>query len=63
MTPRRFGSIKIERDWRELEEMAATVVPYEGPITRCPMGVARGHQSRTPVVTQPKQPVERRAGE
>jgi hypothetical protein len=30
MTPRRFGSIKIERDWRELEEMAAAVAPYEG---------------------------------
>ena len=63
MTPRRFGRIKIEKDWRELEEMAATVVPYEGPITRCPMGVARGHQSRTPVVTQPKQAVGPRADE
>ena len=63
MTPRRFGRIKNEKDWRELEEMAATVVPYEGPITRCPMGVARGHQSRTPVVTQPKRAVEPRTDE
>ena len=36
MTPRRFGRIKIEKDWRELEEMAAAVAAYEGPITRCP---------------------------
>jgi hypothetical protein len=51
------------KDWRELEEMAAAVAPYEGPITRCPTGVARGQQSGRPVVTQPKQAVEPRAGE
>jgi hypothetical protein len=63
MTPRRFGRIKIEKDWRELEEMAAAVASYERPITRCPTGVACGHQSRTPVVTQPKRAVEPRTGE
>jgi len=54
LAPSRFGRIKSERNWRELEEMAAAVARYDGPITRCPTGVARGHQSRPPVAVEPE---------
>ena len=42
----RIGKSAKER--AEVEQMREAVARYDGPITRCPPGVARGHETVTP---------------
>jgi len=53
MTPLRFGRIKSEKEQRESAEMAAAVARYQGPITYCRPGVARGHETRVTYESMP----------
>jgi len=56
MTPIRFGRIKSEKEQRELADMAAAVARYQGPITYCRPGVARGHQTKVTYDAMPRPP-------
>jgi len=58
MTPRRFDRIKSEKAWRALEETTAAVARYDGQLRAARRGSNVEHQSRMPIVAQPKQPVE-----
>jgi len=62
MTPIRFGRIKSEKEQRELADMAAAVARYQGPITYCRPGVARGHQTKVTYDAMPPQPEPRAEG-
>ena len=54
MTPLRFGRIKSKKEQRELADMAAAIARYQGPITYCRPGVARGHETRVNYESMPR---------
>ena len=60
MTPLRFGRIKSEKEQRELADMAAAIARYQGPLTFCRPGVARGHETKVTYESMPR-PGETRA--
>jgi hypothetical protein len=59
MTPLRSGRFKSEKEQRELADMAAAVARYQGPITYCRPGVARGHETKVTYESMPRPPESR----